>query len=530
MDTVSLYRKYRPHNFDNLIGQDHIKSTLINALQAGRAAHAYLFTGPRGTGKTSTARLVAKALNCENLQGGFEPCDKCEICKDINTGRLIDLIEIDAASNRGIDEVRDLKEKINFAPSHAKCKVYIIDEVHMMTNEAFNALLKTLEEPPEHAYFILATTEIHKIPATIISRCQRFDFRRISEKAIFTRLSFIAQEEGIAVEEAALEAIAKYVAGGLRDAIGLLEQLTSQDQLNYDHVHEILGVSDMGQLDNLFAYLQDGDVRKALDLVHELYSQGSDIQQFLHEYIDLLRKKMLESVNEGKQEMTGYLLKKIEIFQKAFDNFNANLPQLALEIAVIRATDSFEIPRAVPRQEKKVEKAPEPEPQPQPEVAPEPEVPAEPVKTEEPVESAVEATAEPEPEVKPEASQIDLALKDLVDQWPRVTERVSQPALRMSMQNAKPIELKGIDLTLQFGSNFHRDKVMEGENRSMLERLLGDLCGTNLKLKAEVKAVEIKPVMQEPTPAPAPSFQEPQPEKQDMTNEALDIFGGELVE
>ena len=244
MEEISLYRKYRPHNFDNLVGQDHIKTTLVNALKNGHVSHAYLFTGPRGTGKTSTARLIAKALNCTDLHDDFEPCNKCEFCTDINDGRLIDLIEIDAASNRGIDEVRDLKEKINFAPSRAKYKIYIIDEAHMMTKEAFNALLKTLEEPPAHAYFILATTEVHKIPETIISRCQRFDFRRIGTKALMTRLSYICQKEEIKAQDSALEVISKYVDGGLRDAIGLVEQLTADKKLLLEHVQEILGVSD----------------------------------------------------------------------------------------------------------------------------------------------------------------------------------------------------------------------------------------------------------------------------------------------
>ena len=426
MDNVSLYRKYRPHNFDNLIGQDHIKTTLINALKSDRVAHAYLFTGPRGTGKTSTARLVAKALNCTDLQNGFEPCDKCSICQDISVSRLIDLVEIDAASNRGIDEVRDLKEKINFAPSHARYKVYIIDEVHMMTNEAFNALLKTLEEPPAHAYFILATTEIHKIPSTIISRCQRFDFRRISEKAILTRLNYIAQNENIKVEEKALEVIAKYVAGGLRDAIGLLEQLTSDDGLSYEHVHEILGVSDLSLLESIFKVIDEGDVHGALKIVHELYSQGSDLQQFLHEFIDLLRRKMLDSVASGDQRITGKLLELIGLFQEAFSTFNPSLPQLSMEIAVIKATSSFTKSemQAVAVDKNKVKK----------------------------VEKLKVPAVEENPAVKRELVKkaVDLDLSKILQQWPRVTERVKHPSLRMSIRNAEPVVLQEVDLTLQF--------------------------------------------------------------------------------
>ena len=264
MANLALYRKYRPYNFKNLVGQDSIKNALINAIKAGNPAHAYLFCGPRGTGKTTTARLIAKSLNCEALIDGHEPCNKCQLCEAINEGALIDLIEIDAASNRGIDEIRDLKEKINFAPSRAKMKVYIIDEVHMMTKEAFNALLKTLEEPPSYVYFILATTEVHKIPETIISRCQRFDFKRIDDKALMTRLSFIAQLEDIKAEDKAIEAISRHVEGSLRDAIQLLEQLTVDQKLTFEYVSDILGVTDFETLDKLFESLLINNTESAL--------------------------------------------------------------------------------------------------------------------------------------------------------------------------------------------------------------------------------------------------------------------------
>ncbi|MBP9770752.1 DNA polymerase III subunit gamma/tau, partial [Candidatus Gracilibacteria bacterium] len=342
MEEISLYRKYRPHNFDNLVGQDHVKITLMNAFKSGHVSHAYLFTGPRGTGKTSTARLLAKALNCTNLKDGFEPCGECELCKEIGEGRLIDLIEIDAASNRGIDEVRDLKEKINFAPTRSKVKVYIIDEVHMMTKEAFNALLKTLEEPPAHAYFILATTEAHKIPETIISRCQRFDFKRITHKALMTRLGYIAQLEGIVAEDQALEAISKYVDGGLRDAIGLLEQLTLDNKLNLERVQGLLGISGLSLLENMYEALMNNKTKEALSIVNELHIQGSDFRQFSHEFIDLLRNKMLEAMTADNRRNVARAIKMIEVFQKAQLRLDADIPQLALEIAVIELTNNLE--------------------------------------------------------------------------------------------------------------------------------------------------------------------------------------------
>ncbi|MEK7086088.1 MAG: DNA polymerase III subunit gamma/tau, partial [Patescibacteria group bacterium] len=415
MEEISLYRKYRPHNFDNLVGQDHVKNTLINALKSNHVSHAYLFTGPRGTGKTSTARLIAKALNCTALIDGFEPCNECEFCKEINEGRLIDMIEIDAASNRGIDEVRDLKEKINFAPTRAKFKVYIVDEVHMMTKEAFNALLKTLEEPPAHAYFILATTEVHKIPETIISRCQRFDFKRISQRALMTRLSYIAQLEGIAAQDQALEAISKYVDGGLRDAIGLLEQLTVDNKLDFERVQELLGISGITMLERMFEVLTNNETKEALSIINELHGQGSDLRQFAHEFIDLLRMKMLDSVANDKPEQTAKLIKMIDVFQQAQQKLESSIPQLSLEIAVIEVTSDFE--------------------------SLEPEV------KEKNIDNVVIPTKDrkhqPIDKTPEEIQNLEFTMESLQKNWPRVIERIKSPSLRISMKDAVPIKLDG---------------------------------------------------------------------------------------
>lgn len=503
MEQVSLYRKYRPHNFDNLVGQDHIKTTLVNSLKAGQVSHAYLFSGPRGTGKTSTARLLAKALNCTDLQEDFDPCNKCEFCTDINEGKLIDIIEIDAASNRGIDEVRDLKEKINFAPTRSKVKVYIIDEVHMMTKEAFNALLKTLEEPPPHAYFILATTEVHKIPETIISRCQRFDFKRISKKALMTRLSYIAQMEEIAAEDKALEVISKYVDGGLRDAIGLLEQLTTEKKLSFEHVQEILGVSDISLLNELFEVLIEKNTKEALKIIHELHDQGSDLRKFIHEFVDTLRDKLLESISNDDKEKTARLMFTINCFQEAQEQLHvSSIPQLPLEIAVIKI--------------------------------------AGPVKeiVEEVVENEVEAKVEVETKDREHKSitknetenQLELTLASLKESWPRITERVKAPALKLSIKNAVPIEVDEHDVTLQFNTNFHRDKVMEHDNRVELESVIKDLTGSPVKILSVVKELEIKPVVEESEVEKSAVEEKKSTKKPDVVNQALNIFGGEVVE
>ena len=226
MAYVALYRKWRPKTFSDLVGQEHVSRTLSQAIETGRVGHAYLFSGPRGTGKTSTAKILAKALNCE--QGPTtEPCNECESCRRVNDGTSMDVFEIDAASNRGIDEIRDLRETVKFAPANGKYKVYIIDEVHMLTSEAFNALLKTLEEPPERVVFILATTEVHKVPATIQSRCQRYDFKRIAVREIAERLRYVAENSEIKAEDAALALIARESAGGMRDALSTLDQCAS---------------------------------------------------------------------------------------------------------------------------------------------------------------------------------------------------------------------------------------------------------------------------------------------------------------
>jgi len=514
MAEVSLYRKYRPHNFDNLVGQDNIKTTLVNALKLNRVSHAYLFAGPRGTGKTSTARLLAKALNCTNLKDNYEPCNECDFCEDVNNGRLIDLIEIDAASNRGIDEVRDLKEKISFAPSRSKYKIYIIDEVHMMTKEAFNALLKTLEEPPDHAYFILATTEVHKIPETIISRCQRFDFRRITKKALMTRLSFIAQKEEIDADDNALELISRYVDGGLRDAIGLLEQLTVDKKLTMAHVQEILGISSGTLLDSLLECLIAKDTKESLKIVGELHSQGSDLRQFLHEFIDLIREKMLDSVHKEEFDTVALYMNMIEILQEAQVKVDPDIPQLPFEMAVIKITAplsefSTEISQTLPVKKSEPAKKPEKDLS---EIHNKQENP----KKEDIPKTEINDTAD--------FPTHPLTIAYLKEKWPRITERVKTPSLKTSLRFSEPILVEGINVTLQFSSKFHKDKVMEHDSRAEIETIIKELFKSPVKVLTSMKELDIKSVVED-----LPSEQE-NPPSNDMEDQALEIFGGEIVE
>lgn len=290
MAHLALYRKYRPSGFEHLLGQDHIKKTLLNAINHNSISHAYLFSGPRGTGKTSSAKLFAKAVSCTSGTNG-EPCGKCDICSDSNP----DIIEIDAASNNGVDEIRDLRDKIGYSPVYGKYKVYIIDEVHMLTIGAFNALLKTLEEPPSHAIFILATTEPHKIPLTILSRLQRYDFKRITSKTIVERMKFIIKNENVEVEEEALEIIARVAQGGMRDALSLLDQALAHanGKVKASDVIELTGTVDLSKISHVIKAIDKNETSMVLDLLDEIIETGKEPKFFLDDLLAYYRDMLV---------------------------------------------------------------------------------------------------------------------------------------------------------------------------------------------------------------------------------------------
>ncbi|MGN1195201.1 MAG: DNA polymerase III subunit gamma/tau [Acutalibacteraceae bacterium] len=351
-----LYRKYRPKVFSDVVGQSHITSTLSNEVETGKLSHAYLFTGSRGTGKTTCAKILAKAVNCLHPVNG-NPCGECEICKGIESGAILDVVEIDAASNNGVDNIRDIRDESAFAPASCKYRVYIIDEVHMLSIGAFNALLKTLEEPPAHVKFILATTEVHKIPATILSRCQRFDFKRVDSESMVNRMQFIAKEEGFTLDEEAALLIAKIADGGMRDALSVLDQCVSREKhITTETVCSVAGLTGRQHLFDLADAVSKEDAAACLSLINELHNGCFDMERLCSELINHFRNLMItktvknaESVLVGtKQELDLYrsqsaaftleaLLFAIDLLQETLTNIKRGANRrVEMETAVIR--------------------------------------------------------------------------------------------------------------------------------------------------------------------------------------------------
>jgi DNA polymerase-3 subunit gamma/tau len=458
---MSLYRKYRPQNFSQVIGQDHIVTTLENAAEQNKLSHAYLFSGARGTGKTSVARILAKVLLTRGIE---DDTLRKQLEKGVEEGTIVDLIEIDAASNRGIDDIRMLVEKIQFSPVVGSAKVYIIDEVHMLTKEAFNALLKTLEEPPPYAYFILATTELQKIPATIQSRCQRFVFRTIREEDIIRGLQGIADQEKIEVDRAALRAIAYHAAGSLRDAISLLDQLRSLEKISVEDVKERTGEAMHEHVEAILDALEKSDRAQLIEIVRKIEEAGVPLDILVRHLLTEIRRHLHGAIEE--KQPIARLTHMLDILLHAVRDIRiAPVPGLVLESALLSLTETEAEERSswLFTRKKKEEPAPA-------EAATDV---TQPRKTAAPAKAAKQALVEA-PEVTLEAVR---------EMWPAILRETQPASVRMSLKNGRVHSVRGNSVVVGFMSAFHRDKVAELKASRAIEETLENLFKTSLKLE-----------------------------------------------
>ncbi len=513
MNYVPLYRKWRSQNFDEIVGQEFIVQTLKNAVKSGRVAHAYLFSGPRGTGKTSTARILAKALNCVNGPTP-NPCGTCDQCMKIKNGHAIDVIEIDAASNRGIDEIRNLREGVRYTPVEGRYKVYIIDEVHMLTSEAFNALLKTLEEPPAHAVFILATTESQKVPVTIASRCQRLDFRRLSNPEILSQLKKIADAEGIKIDDAGASMIARNSDGSMRDAISLFDQLISFSgkSIKADDVISVLGTANTDAVFEFGEALGKNDVNKLFELVNIMASSGRSIPQATKDILLHLRNLMFtilgsDSVIEESSEHLARLkaqarlftLDKIKEMMKVFSKAEVDMkwhPQarLLLEVAVLESCQDPKMP------EKKIEER-------------------QPLKFDKKEEKSVKTFDE-----KPAAAKLDEpviqkpsgeGISSIRTGWDSVLNEVKKKSIHayIALHEADPFSLSEGKLVVRFrkGFAFHKSTLDDGQAKDVAEAALKKVYGRDIKLESMIDASVASAAQEE------------------IASKAADLFGGQVI-
>lgn len=492
-----FYRKWRPQTLAEVVGQEQVTQTLLNALKNGRVSHAYLFCGPRGTGKTSTGRILAKAMNCLT-NGKGEPCNTCPMCQAITEGRALDMIEIDAASNRGIDDIRELRERVNYAPNQARYKVYIIDEVHMLTKEASNALLKTLEEPPPHVIFILATTEAHKIIPTILSRCQRFDFRRISQTDVISKLTHICSTEGIHMEPEALQLVAKAATGSLRDAENLLEQLTTYygSDIGLHQVQAILGITGDFRTKELVKHIINKDVSAGVITINNVNSDGLDLKQFNRELVEYLRGLLLiktdsdaavdltaEDIAELKdlasRASLSQILRAVKLFgqlELGFDNYSTLPLELALIDCALSSEEEGESPTSqIEYETRQPIKTAAPSYPKQPTAKPEPAIVPSPAVTE------VAATITP-PEPGSELEQLRVNWKQVVAQAPEDTKKTPAIAILRSA-GVKPVAFEDNTVVLSFRYPLHKEKIGEPENQQVAEKIISNFLGRPCRVR-----------------------------------------------
>ncbi len=524
-----FYRTHRPQTFGEVVGQKPIITTLINSVSHNMVAHAYLFTGSRGVGKTTVARLLAKAVNCTKVKKG-EPCGKCEVCMAIQKNMFIDLVEIDAASNTGVDNVRELIEHIKFKPTSGKYKVFIIDEVHMLSKAAFNALLKTLEEPPEHAIFVLATTDIHKVPATIISRTQRFDFGRITMADIVEQLEKVAKLEKLQLGQDVLALVARQSQGSLRDALSLLNKIASTEgKISIEQAESMLGITSMTHCHDLVRLLAEGDASKIPSYFDELEQQGTDFAIFNRNFLDYLRALLVLKVTgdvhgmylpEEQKDMqqqiqslsASQIMLWLRLFLRAFKDLSvAPEPSLALLLAAMEAVVKPE-PSLV---NSKPNHASTSAPTTQPKVASLNTEPANPEQSS----PVVTKQSMPEIEEQDSTDEIDgdpYTLEEVIGFWPQLLDRlrlINSP-LATLIKNSPVTKVAGLEIFLSVKYLFHKEHLESKKVLSLLQSTINELGGRPARIRIEISNTKA----------------EDEPSGVDAIGEALRVFGGELVE
>ncbi|WP_433944974.1 DNA polymerase III subunit gamma/tau [Paenibacillus sp. SN-8-1] len=579
MEHIALYRAWRPQSFQDMVGQQHIIRTLQNAIRENRLSHAYLFSGPRGTGKTSAAKILAKAVNCENGPAA-EPCNECESCRRITAGAVMDVLEIDAASNRGVEEIRDLREKVKYAPTEVRHKVYIIDEVHMLTTEAFNALLKTLEEPPPHVMFILATTEPHRLPATVISRCQRFDFRRVSLEEQSDRLKLICDQENITADDEAIQYIARLSDGGMRDALSILDQISSftDGHVSYEQVLAMTGGIPSRQFAELAEALSRGDIGGMLQMIEAFMQEGKSadkcMENLLYYFRDLLMIKMVPKAGHMTERVLD--ARDFEEMAKAFtkpqlfgiiDTLNhyqtemkyAAQPQMLFEVALLKlcsitqeeslclstqasapaksadASEVQQLKRQLSELEKKLDQA---------------------LKngvssgaggSDSSGPSRSQASRSPSPRISSLAkipSNIDQYIAQrsspefiaIQNKWNQILQRVKEEKVTIHawFMNGEPVSVLDNNVLVAFKNDIHRETTEKPANKEVIERILEQQLGSPFRLVSMMLKDWNEAIKGAGTPSPEPFELEPGPDeggasKEPWVDEALQMFGDDLV-